>query len=97
MDNSNSNNKTPKKDKRLKNAILIISIIYFLFVLEESQDINRKRIYKLLILISSIFLFLTNFDFFKNIFNELIYLPLYKKIFTKQDLRMKDDAKRILE
>jgi len=96
MDNSNSNN-LDKKDKKVKNTILIISIIYFLFVLEESQDAKRIKFYKLLILISTIFLFLTNFKFLKQIFLEYIIRPFKIRIFDREDDDIRDDTKKILE
>ncbi len=97
MENSNSNDKIEKKDKRIKNFILIISIIYFLFVLEESQEANRGRFYKLLILISAIFLILTNMEFLKQTLLDYIWLPLYIRFSGVREKGMKDDTKRVLE
>lgn len=97
MDNSNSSNNTEKKNKNFKNAILIISIIYFLFVLEESQEANRKRFYKLLILISSIFLILTNFELIKEIIFNYIWLPIKYKFTKSADKESRDDTRKVLE
>jgi len=97
MDNSNLNNNSEKKDKKIKNAVLIVSIIYFLFVLEESQDETRKRFYKLLILISSIFLILTNFEFIKQVINDYIIKYLKGKIFGSINSSNKDNTRKVLE
>jgi len=97
MENSNSNNITEKKDKKVKNALLIISIIYFLFVLEESQEVNRKIFYKLLILISAIFLILTNFDFVKEIIFNYMWLPIKRRLRGASDKSIRDDTKIVLE
>lgn len=97
MENSNSNKHTEKKDKKIKNVILIISIVYFLFVLEESQEASRKRFYKLLILISAIFLILTNFEFVKHIIIDYLWLQIKRRFSGKSDRDLKDDSKRLLE
>lgn len=97
MENSNLNNNIEKKDKKIKNILLIISIIYFLFVLEESQDANRKRFYKLLILICSVFLILTNFEFIKQKILDFVLIPLKGGFLGASDKGIKDDTKRVLE
>lgn len=97
MENSNSKDNTDRIDKIIKNITLIISIIFFLFVLEESHEANRKTFYKLLILISSIFLILTNFEFVKQIIFDNIWLPIKKRFLGAGERGLKDDTKRVLE
>ncbi len=97
MENLNLNNNTEKKDKKIKNIVLIISIIYFLFVIEESQEDTRKRFYKLLILLCSIFLILTNFEFVKQILSDYVILPIKSKILGSYHLTNKDETRKVLE
>lgn len=97
MDDKNSREEKKQNSKQIKNTILIISIVYFLFVLEESQDAIRIRFYKLLIFISALFLLLTNFEFCKNYLKDSLIIPLYKKFADIKDENDKSLSRKILE